>query len=190
MKKTILTTIAFLMTASVSWAAPVSIAKVAELTSHRIDRLVALGKIDASFLNRMEKIEVVPVNEAPVAFKVLVSQTQPVQGQALQLGLSFDKDGRPLAFQVVPGGVAGEDPQWTGKDAASLTENALHYVLENAADPKVKMFFDGLTMFNLTKGDLNGAVVARGQVLSSLTTQKLNIYLNLDGTLLSTEIVP
>lgn len=191
MKTAIFSAMALLLSASVSWAAPASKAKVAELTAHRIDRLVALNKIDASFLNRVEKIEVTAVNQNPIAFKVRASQTQPENGsQPMQLDLSFDKDGKALAYQVVAGGNAGPDPQWPDKDAATLTENTLHYVLDNANDARVKKFFDGLTMFTLIKGDLNGAVVARGQVLSSQTTEKLNVYVKLDGTFISAEIVP
>lgn len=191
MKTTIFSAIALLLSANVSWAAPASKAKVAELTAHRIDRLVALNKIDASFLNRVEKIEVTAVSQNPIAFKVRASQTQPENGsQPMQLDLSFDKDGKALAYQVVAGGNAGPDPQWPDKDAATLTENTLHYVLDNANDAKVKKFFDGLTMFTLIKGDLNGTVVARGQVLSSQTTEKLNVYVKLDGTFISAEIVP
>lgn len=187
--KTIVLTAAFLMTSSFAFAQSASKAKVAELTSHRVDRLVTLGKIDAAFLNRLEKIEVTAVNQPPVAFKVRASQTQPAQGTPVQLDLSFDKDGKPLAFQVISG-TQGADPQWTDKDAASLTENALHFVLENASDAKVKKFNDGLTTFSLAKGQLNGATVARAQVLSSLTTEKLNIYLKLDGTFISADVTP
>lgn len=180
---------AALMTSSFAFGQTVSKAKVSELAAHRVDRLVTLGRIDASFVKRLEKIEVTSVNQPPVAFKVRVLQTAPAQGQPVQLDLSFDKDGKALAHQVISGTV-GTDPQWTDKDAASLAENALHYVIDNANNPKVKKFNEGLTSFTLTKGDLNGDVVARGQMASSQTTEKLNIYLKLDGTLISTEIVP
>lgn len=180
-----------LVNTNVSWAAPASSAKVAELTAHRIDRLVSLGKIDGNFLTKLEKVEIKISNQDPVAFTARASQSQPENGsQPMQLHLSFDKEGKVLAYQVVVGGSAGPDPQWPDKDAATLTENTLHYVLDNAADPKVKMFFDGLTTFTLTKGQLNGSTVARGQVHSSLTAEKLNIYVKLDGTFISAEIIP
>lgn len=178
------------LTSSPSWAATVSTSKVAELTAHRIDRLVSLGKIDNGFLTSLESLEVTAVNQPPVAYKVRVSQTQPANAPPIQLDLSFDKDGKPLAYQPVAGGVAGPDPQWTGIDAVGLSENALHYVLENATDPKLKKFSDGLSTFTLVKGDLNGATVARGRVQSSLTTEKLEIYLQLDGTFISALVVP
>ena len=190
MKKFATVLMVSMLSSAAALAAPASKAKVTELSAHRIDRLVALSKIDRTFLTRLEKIEVKAVSLGAVAFKAVVSQTQPAQGQALQVELSFDQDGKALAYQVVAGGVAGDDPQWPDKDAGSLTENALHYVLDNATDPKVKKFFDGMTMFTLIKGDLSGQVVARGQMQSSLTTEKLNVYLKLDGTFISAEIVP
>ncbi len=165
-------------------------AKAIELSAHRIDRLVALGKIDASFLKNLEKMEVIVVqNQAPVYYKVRVSQTQPAQGAPQQLDISYDDDGKPLSFQVIAGGVAGPNMGWPDKDAGSLSENSLHYVLENNADAKVALFDKGALSFVLSKGILNGQPVARGQMTSSLTNEKLNIYVKLDGTFISAEIV-
>lgn len=165
--------------------------KAIELSAHRIDRLVALGKIDASFLKNLEKMEITVVqNQAPVYYKVRVSQTQPAQGSPLQLDITYDEDGKPLAFQVIAGGVAGPDAGWTDKDAGSLSENAIHYILENNTDTKVALFDKDAISFTLTQGNLNGQMVARGQMISSATTEKLNIYLKLDGTFISAEVVP
>ncbi len=165
-------------------------AKVTELSAHRIDRLVALGKIDASFLKNLEKMEVTVVqNQAPVYFIARVSQTQPAQGAPLQLNISYDQDGKPLSFQIIAGGITGPDAGWTDKDAGSLAENALHYILENNSDAKVALFDKGISSFTLTKGTLNGETIARGQALSTLTTDKLNIYVKLDGTLISAEVI-
>lgn len=189
-----LLTIAGLMIFALSTSAHaggVSNAKVAELSAHRIDRLVALNKIDASFMNKLDKMEVTVVeNQPPVHFKVRVSQTKPAQGTPLQMDISFDDDGKPLAFQVIPGGTAGPDLGWSDKDAVSLSENCLHYVLENNTDAKVALFDKGLATFSLSRGTLNGQAVARGQMTSSLSSEKLNVYLMLDGTFISAEIVP
>ncbi len=174
-------------------AAPptVSNAKAIELSAHRIDRLVALAKIDATFLSKLEKMEVAVVqNQEPVFYKVRVSQTRPAQGQPMQVEISYDSDGKPLAFQVVSGGIAGPDVGWSGKDAGSLAENALHYVLENANSGKVALFDKSGTSLTLSKQIFNGQTVAHGQILSSATTEKLNVYLNLDGTFISAEVVP
>lgn len=173
-----------------SGGAGVTNAKAIELTAHRIDRLVALNKIDGTFLKKLDKIEVVVVqNQSPVYYKVRVSQTLPAQGNPIQLDIAFDDDGKPLSFQLIPNGVAGPDIGWTEKSDGELTENALHYVLENEKDPKIGLFDKAATSFTLTKGVLNNQTVARGQVTSSATSEKLNIYLKLDGTFISAEII-
>lgn len=169
----------------------VSSAKVAELTAHRIDRLVTLGKIDAGFLNRFDHMEVSVVpDQAPAYYKVLVSQTAPAGGTPRNLEIFFDENGKPLSFQVLAEGADGPDLGWTAKDAVSLSENALHYVLENTADAKVALFDKSLKTFVLTKENLNGQEVAKGQMTSTLSTEKLNVYLTLDGTFISAEVVP
>lgn len=163
--------------------------KAAELAAHRIDRLVSLGKIDATFMKKMETIEVNTVsNQAPVNYIVRVSQTKPPQGAPLQVDISMDKDGKPLGFKLITGGVAGPDEGWTDKDAVSLSENVLHYLLENSSDAKIAPFDQGLASLVLTKGNLNGSEVAQGQVTSALTKSKLNVYLKLDGTFISAEV--
>lgn len=194
MKKIILMG-AFLIVAGSTQAgaagATVTNAKAVELSAHRIDRLVALGKIDISFLNNLSRIDIVAVpDQPPIYYKVTVSQAQPVQGMPIQLDILFDKDGKPLSFQLVPGGVTGPDAVWTVIDAVSLTENCMHYILENNVDPKVVLFDKGLTNVILSKETLNSETVARGQVRSSLTEEKLNIYLKLDGTFIFAEVVP
>lgn len=176
---------------AVAQSGSVSSAKAIELSAHRIDRLVALKKVDATFLTKMDTVEVTVVqNQAPVVYKTRVSQTKPAAGKPMQMDISLDKDGKPLAFQLIPGGVAGPDLKWTGKNAGELTENALHYVLENATNGKVALFDKSATSFTLSKATLKGEAVALGQVLSSATTEKLNIYLKLDGTFISAEVVP
>ena len=95
----------------------VSKAKVTELASHRIDRLVTLNKIDSSFLNRLSKLEVSIVeNQNPVFYQVIATQNPNAAGNPLRMALLFDEDGKPLSFQVFPHGSVGEDQQWPDKD--------------------------------------------------------------------------
>ena len=169
----------------------VSKAKAIELAAHRVDRLVTLKKIDATFTTKMEKLEVtVAENQAPVHYKVRVSQTKPVKGNPLQVDLSFDINGKPLAFQVIAGGVAGADMGWSGKSAGELIESALHYVLENATAGKVSLFDKDAASLTLSKASHKEKTVARAEVLSSSTTEKLNIKVSLDGAFISAEVVP
>lgn len=194
MKKLILTLTISLLT-TVTFSNPnspsVTNAKVLELTAHRIERLTTLGKIDSTFLNNLEKMEVtIVLNEAPVYYKVRASQTQPAQGAPMQLDVSFDADGKPLSFQVLAGGATGPAAGWADIDATTLTENALHYILENNADSKVAVFDKTATSVTLSKGQMNGATVARALVTAAGTTAHLNIYLKLDGTFVTAEVIP
>lgn len=165
-------------------------AKIAELSVHRIDRLVTLNKIDPSFMKNTVRVEVADVeNQAPVAFKVMVSQTQPANGNPLQIAMSFDKDGKPLAFQSVDGGTAGPDSAWPGADSVTLTENALHYLLDNPTDATAAPFYDDLGSVEIAKANLSGQDVAVAHMTTMDGLKKLNVYLKLDGTLIKAEAV-
>lgn len=169
----------------------VTLAKVAELAAHRADRLVVLGKLDAGFVNKIEKIQVSKVeNAAPVAFRAILSQIAPSQGTPLQAELLFDHDGKALSFKALSGGTSGADPKWTGKAAGTLIENTLHYVLENSSDSMVTPYFSGLASVTLLKSTLNGETVAVGIMMTSTQVQKLHVYLKLDGSFISAEVLP
>lgn len=192
--KPILLTLALTLTSLTGFAhadGKISLAKAAELAAHRIDRLVALNKIDSGFLKKLDQVEVTTVENAdPVAYRAIVSQTSPATGAPLQVEILSDHDGKPLSFKLLPGGTAGVDPQWADKDAGSLVENGMHYVLENSTAPMVAPYFNGFTSLCLTKGSLAGQPVAALIVKSSAQAQKLNVYLKLDGTFISAEVVP
>lgn len=176
---------------SFSALAQTSKASIIELSVHRIDRLVTLKKIDATFLTNLEKVELsLVLNQPPYFYRSIVSQTQPTQGLPIQLEILFDQNGAPLTYKVIPGGTAGADIVWPDKNSATLSENSMHEVLENPTDARIAPFFNGATSFTLSKTTLLGKDVSRGQITSSLTNSKLNVYLNLDGTFISTEVVP
>ena len=173
-----------------AFAQNVSSGKIAELSAHRLERLAQLKKVDEAFMTRLEKVEVSAVaGPAPAAYRSVISQTQPAQGTPIQLELLFDAAGKSLAFKVLPGGVAGPDPKWPTANAQALFEATAH-ALEDATDPKIAPFLNAFTSLTLTKGTLQGSPVARTQVLSSATPAKLNVYLMLDGMVMSTEILP
>lgn len=192
--KTILLTLTSLLISTAIFAHAdgpgVTKAKAIELSAHRVDRLVTLKKIDASFLKKLSSIEVIVVeNQAPVYYKTRVSQTMPAEGNPMQLEISLDEDGKPLAFQVIPNGVAGPDMAWPDKNSVELTEQALHYVLENTSDAKIVPFNTEATTVTLSKAVLEKQTVVLGQVSSSATTDKLNVYLKFDGSFISAEVV-
>jgi hypothetical protein len=180
-----------LMISSMAFAQSIAVSKAAELTAHRLDRLVVTGKIDAGFTKNLQRFDVtVDASQPPVYFKVRVSQVAPAQGAPLQLDLTFDQMGRPLSYKVVAGGFAGPDSAWPDADSVTLRENALHHMLEMASDIQMKPFYEGLTSLTLTKGTLAGKTVARAQATSSAIAQKMNVYINLDGSFNSMEVVP
>ncbi|MGE0763733.1 MAG: hypothetical protein AB7N80_10690 [Bdellovibrionales bacterium] len=170
--------------------ASISTAKIAELSAHRADRLVALGKIDASFVQKMEKIEVTKLTGGPVSYKSTVSQTQPQSGAPLQLELQFDHDGKPLSFKVLAGGTAGPDIPWSPKSAGELVENAMHYVLDNSTNPTIAPYFTDFTNLVLAKGVLGGTDVALIQIVSGIQEKPLNVYVNLDGSINAVAVDP
>lgn len=169
----------------------ISTAKIAELSAHRADRLIALGKIDGAFVTRTETIEVTAVaGPAPVAYKSIVSQTQPQSGQPIQLELQFDHDGKSLSYKVLSGGTAGPDMQWAPKSAGTLIENGMHYVLDNSTDATIAPYFKDFTKLVLIKGTLTGKDVGLIQITASSQAKRLNVYVNLDGTLNSVAVEP
>jgi hypothetical protein len=194
MMKNIFLTIAvtiLTLTAQAQTPGPISLAQAAELSAHRIDRLVLLGKIDAQFVNRLTMIEVSKVvNTPPTAYRSVVSQTAPATGLPLQVEITFDANGNALTYKTLPTGSSGTDPKWTGKNAGTLTENSLHYVLDNKAAPTIKPYFDNLKSTQLQAATLAGVDVAVVVMTSTAQAQKLNVFLNLDGTVNSVTITP
>ena len=169
----------------------ISTAKIAELSAHRADRLVARGEIDGAFVTRTEAIEVTAVSgPAPVAYKSIVSQTQPQSGQAIQLELQFDHDGKPLSFKVLAGGTAGPDMQWSPKNAGELIENGMHPILDNSTDATIAPYFKDFSNLVLVKTTLAGKDVALIQITASTQPKKLNVYVNLDGSVNSIAVEP
>lgn len=168
----------------------ISTAKIAELSAHRADRLVALGKIDAAFVQKIEYVEVTKLTSGAAAYKSIVTQTQPQTGAPLQLELQFDHDGKPLSFKVLPGGTAGPDRGWSQKSAGELVENGMHYVVDNSANATVAPYFNDFTNLVLVKGTLGGKDVALLQVTASSQAKPLNIYVNIDGTINSVVVGP
>lgn len=166
-------------------------ASIIELSSHKIDRLVTLKKIDGTFLTKIERIDVsVLLNQSPYMYRSLVSQTKPTQGAPIQLEILFDKDGNALTYKVFPNGVAGPDQNWPDKNSLALSESPLHYILDNSTDPKINPFFTDAASLTLTKGTLSGQDVAQAQLTSNKTKSILNIYVKLDGTVISFEVLP
>ena len=171
-----------------SFGETVSVAKGAELSLHRVERLVVLKKIDLAFQSMLKNlfIEVVPQeNPGEAFFNVTVKQFPAADGNTRNLLLSLNEEGKTLKH-VVEGTSNGEGaPIWSDKDPVTLGENALHFVLEESekGNPDVIPFNTALTSFDISQIALeDGALKASVKMTSSEVTKVLEVILNLDGT--------
>jgi hypothetical protein len=168
--------------------------KAAELACHRIDRLVVLKKIDKNYLSKFQKLELVelPANDASGGkFAATSFQTAPHHGAALSISILLDQNGKVLKHQVNEAGNAGPDVAWSGKDPVSLAEAGLHHVLdEHLKNDQLRPFAVDFHSLTLTQKSLNGKVGAELRITARTTTAKLILNLDLNGKLLSKEVIP
>lgn len=193
MKTLILTALSTMVVSVSAQAEDVPSGKAAELACHRIERLVTLKKIDASFLTKLYAIQLVRLNAAsptdPV-FKAIGIQLPGADGTFKKVEMMMDGAGKSLAQTIIPG-TEGPELSWPGKDPVSLIENALHYVLENGTrKANVKPFLTGLTEIVLSQENgSDGKILAKTVVKSSETANRLEIILKDDGTFVSAEVL-
>ena len=176
-------------------AEPITLSKAAELACHRIERLVTLKKIDEAYLTKFQTLEVVqlqPVQATDPFFKATVSQYPGSNSSRNQVELFMDNQGKTLSQNIKSGDAAINSPTWPDKDAVTLTENSLHYVLEGwqGSNPLVEPFYSSMTQLVLSQvTDEKGQLVARSEIRSSKTSDLLEVYINVDGTFNSARIV-
>lgn len=172
--------------------ASIAAARAAELSSHRIERLVNLKKIDAAFISKLQTIELQKLSKNEVSdptFLATVSQYAGTDGTKNQVELFLDDQGKTLRFNVKSGATAANAPVWTEKDPSSLVENGLHFVIDNGeTNATLKPFYTGFLSLTLSKGTKGGSDVAVVRMTSKETQSVLYVYLKLDGTFLSHEI--
>ncbi len=180
--------------ASNAFAESVTLSKAAELACHRIERLVTLKKIDESFLNNFGTMAVVAQKQTQPtdpAFKVTASLYPGADGKSAELELLMDDQGKTLNFNVIAGPASMNAPKWLDKDAVTLTENSLHYVLEGwqTSNPAVKPFFTDLKSLRLSQvADASGQLVSRVEFLSNSVPTTLEVLLKMDGNFISAQI--
>jgi hypothetical protein len=192
MKKLVLG-LALVLTTSTSFATTViASARAVELTTHRVEKLVNLKKIDASFASMLKTIEVEKLSQTQAgdpAFLATVSQVAGNDGTKNQVEIVLDDQGKSLSFKVKSGSAAQNAPVWSDKDSANLIENSLHFILDHNTDkPDLKPFYDSLLTLNLTKMNSNGKDLALVTITAKDTQSVLNIMLTLDGSFQSYEI--
>ena len=176
-------------------AETVTLARAAELTCHRIERLITLKKIPVNFLNQIASVQVqalTPANPGDPVFKAVASLVPGANGQAQQLELLLNEAGKALPNPtIVPGPDSVNAPVWPEKDPVTLIENALHYVLDNSAVmPHLKPFLIGLTVISLSQvTDSGGKIVAKAEIHSSETKAVLEVIIKTDGNFAAARVI-
>ncbi len=167
-----------------------TIAKATELAVHRIERLVTLKKIDAVFQNQLVGMRAEVSSENGAAFKVYGQVAPGADGKSSQITLWQDAEGKTLAFNVEQGLLSMASAVWSGKDALTLMEDGLHFVLEGWAQyAEVKAYYTGLQTITLVpQKDAQGNIFAQFKITSDDDARTLFLNLNADGTYLSHEL--
>ena len=172
---------------------PVAVSKAAELTCHRIERLVTLKKIDASFQDKLYSIQIVklkPATPTDPVFKAIALQIPGADGTFKKVEIMMDASGKGLTQNVIPG-TEGTTVVWPAKDPVSLMENSLHWVLENGlTKAEIKPYYDNVSEIVLTQGkDADGKILAKVTFKISESPKLLEVILKDDGTFVSGKVL-
>lgn len=177
---------------SATETAAVTPGKVAELGCHRLERLVTLGKINETFLTKLQSLQIIklePAKPTDPSFKVVASQYAGLDGTANSVEMMMDANGKAIAQTLKAGADAQNSPVWSDKDAATLVENSLHYIAE-ANNPEAVPFFTGLTSLKLKQvKNAQGEKIARVEMLSKDSAKTFEINLKEDGTVESANTI-
>lgn len=177
---------------NVAQAANIALAKAAELGSHRVERLVTLKRIDEAFMSKFQSIGIEALTQnsaADPAFKVTASQVPGPDGSQSQVEILMDGAGKALSHSVKLGTEAATAPRWPDKDPVTLTENAMHVVLDGKNDPKFKVYYDGFKSIVLSQDrDESGQTIARAKMTSKDEIKALEVILKTDGTVISIQL--
>ena len=170
-------------------------AKAAELALHRLERLVILKKVEASFQSKLQDIAVAPLTHPTPddpSFKVTLGQFPGADGTQKKLEIILNESGRALSFNPIAGTEATNAPAWTTTDATSLSEDSLHFILDNVAQKQDLLpFFNSMTSAMLMQAkDAAGADVALLMIEAGPKDPMLHVMVKLDGTFDSYQIMP
>jgi len=130
-------------------------------------------------------------NEDEPSFKTTVFQYKAQDGTQRSVDIILDEEGRPLSYQENAGGLAYNAPAWPDKDATTLSENALHYILEGAVTkPELKPYSEKLKSFSIVPGkNAQGQLVAVVDFTADGEAKILRVRMKTNGDFDSAEFV-
>ncbi len=169
-----------------SSASAVTKVEAAELSLHRAERLIDLGKIDETYSTKFKALTFEelpgPVAAGKPAYKIVHQQVPNSNGTAKKLELLEDSDGKPVPndFKVIEGGEPEKAPVWSDKSATELTEEPLH-VITRLNKPEYQPFIKNLATITLSQVSKNGAVMGLVVVTASGTADTLETLISEKG---------
>ncbi|MBF0297851.1 MAG: hypothetical protein HQK51_03980 [Oligoflexia bacterium] len=178
-----------------SYANPISPAKGAELALHRLERLVYLQQIDKDFQSSFKSLTVELLgqrNPGEAYYKITLNQYPASDGSIRKLIILLDEKGKSLSHKV-EGNLNGINaPSWPGRHPITLSEHALHFILEESmsGNTKISPYNEGLQRLEIlpfTAGD--NSLKAAIKVKSKLAHQFLEVILNQNATFNSYRLI-
>ena len=168
----------------------IAISKATELAVHRIERLVTLKKIDATFQTALIGLRAESSSENGATYKVYGYVSPGADGKSLTLTLWMDNQGKTLSYNVTQAQAPANPFVWPVKDSVTLMEEGLHFVLEGwVKNPEVKAFYLGLKSISMMPvKDAQGNLLAQFKVTSDDDARTLTINLKADGTFVSFDL--
>lgn len=167
----------------------ISNAKAAELSLHRIEKLVFLRRIDEAYLSKFRHLSLILLPEESqnrdlsARFKIRAETYPATDGTKKGLDVLMNAQGKVLKYEPFPGGEPDGAPMWPDKDPVTLSENAMHRILDNASViSSLVPFFNSLSGFTISPAsDESDSLLAQIDVLSSESSEMLRIFLTPDG---------
>ncbi len=132
--------------------------------------------------------------EEEPAFQGLAHEVKAEDGTQKIVEVLLDDEGRPLPGNTESGGnIAANAPVWPDKDPTTLSENALHYLIDNSPTTPTLKPFDNLKKFTITPVQLKigdkEQMVAQVDIQSADTTDVLRVLVLVDGTFHKADII-
>lgn len=176
----------------------VSNAKAAELSLHRIDRLVAQKKIEQDYLLKLKALELSivpqesPDNPLLSKFRITAETVASKDSTKKKIDIWMNAQGKVLKYEPFAGGEPDGAPTWPDKDPVTLAENAMHRILDNVSVvPSLVPFFNSLAEFTISPAsDETDSLLAQVDILSSESPEILRIFLTADGKFKKEEYLP
>ncbi|MBF0315963.1 MAG: hypothetical protein HQK50_08855 [Oligoflexia bacterium] len=178
-----------------AYAEKVVNAKGAELTLHRLERLVFLKKINESFLTKFRSLELFvlePQTPEDPSYKSLVKEYANANGSHNVLSVFLDENGKAMLHEAASAGDAQGAPTWPETDPVTLSENALHFVLEEGAkgNPEILPFYNAFLSLEISQAsNPDGSIKAHVKMVSKNQPKALLVIMNSDGTFNSSKIL-